>query len=204
MQGQIIAINNAVNFCNPDAVVAIDKRWHDKERINIKQSMPIISHREIPGHDTIIIAVDPEAERSNMSGIVALDIAFKLGASRVYLLGFDGGYKDEPNFYENDNAASDRAYQEANIYYHAFRSAPVKLFGPTKITAFPVFDLDEYQAEFEADKYNEIWSACDYTSSRNSDFANRLINEFNIWGRCLEIGCGSGALIKELQRVHWN
>lgn len=199
LQGKVIAINNAAFVTLPDAVVAIDKRWNKKHAQDIPEEIPILADRTIPGTRMIEIDVNPEVKKANMSGPIALDIAFKLGARRVYLLGFDGGYKDRPNFYENDNAASNQVYEQANIYYNLFRGAPAKLFGPTKITTFPVYDQDEYQQQYEKDKYTDIWNAVDYVSANNYGFADDLVKRYAIYGRCLEIGAGNGTLIKELQ-----
>lgn len=198
LQGKVMAINNAAFVTDPDCVVAIDKRWHKLHADKIPAHIPIFADRNVAGRMTEI-EVNPEVKKANMSGPIALDIAFKLGARRVYLLGFDGGYKDKPNFYKNDNAASDQVYQDANIYYNLFRGAPVKLFGPTNITTFPVFDLDEYQSQYEKDKYTDIWNSNDYASGNNLGFAETLINKYRIGGRCLEIGAGNGILINELQ-----
>jgi hypothetical protein len=199
LQGKVMAVNNAAFVTKPDCVVAIDKRWHKLFAHQVPEEIPIFADRNVSGR-MIEIEVNPEVKKANMSGVIALDIAFKLGARRVYLLGFDGGYKGKPNFYRNDNAASDHVYQQANIYYNLFRGAPVKLFGPSKIKTFPAFDLDQYQSEFERDKYTDIWNAQDYSSANNSGFAEMLINKYRIGGRCLEIGAGKGTLIKQLQQ----
>lgn len=199
LQGRVIAINDAVFHCQADALVAIDARWHKANRSKIHPDFPVLTDREIPGFPSAIIEVFSGAKAANISGVIAIDIAFKLGARRVYLLGFDGGYNTESNFYQNDNAATDEVYQQANIYYNIFRGAPIKLFGPTKINTFPVFDQDDYQREFEKDKYTDIWRSVDYSSANNKGFAEELVEKYGIKGKCLEIGAGDGTLINELQ-----
>lgn len=199
LQGKILAINSAVFHCHADAMVTLDRRWMKKHYNQVSGQLPILSNREIDNYPVTKIDTNPEVDKANMSGPIAMDIAFKLGARRVYLLGFDGGYNEKPNFYENENAAENKVYEQANIYYNLFRGAPVKLFGPTRISTFPVYLQDDYQTEYEHDKYTDIWRTVDYNSANNYGFAEELVNRYNITGRCLEIGAGSGTLIRELQ-----
>ena len=200
LQGKVLAINSAIFHCQADAMVTLDHRWMKQYHNQVPAGIPILSNRQIDNYPIAVIETDKETDKANMSGPTAMDITFKLGARRVYLLGFDGGYDKTSNFYHNENASENRVYEQANIYYNLFRGAPVKLFGPTKINTFPVFEQDEYQREYEHDKYTDIWRSIDYNSANNQGFAETLANKYNIAGRCLEIGAGSGTLIRELQQ----
>lgn len=205
LQGATIAVNTAAFYFTPDAVVAIDEKWHKENEICVREiaswDVPIFG-REENRHKWIIPiqldrdqAKDDAIYRSNLSGFYAIAAAEYLGAKDIFLLGFDGGYDGEQsNSYKNDRAAESRIYQAANKYYHAFRdSVPIFNFSENShITTFAKYRIKDYIAFYEKFKYAQIWREQKYDSANALEWANTLVDKFVVRGKCLDIGCGSG------------
>lgn len=50
----------------------------------------------------------------------------------------------------------------------------------------------------ERRKYEKIWKAHDYRSNKAEIFADLLFNSHQVYGRCLDIGCGDGITVRRL------
>ena len=93
--------------------------------------------------------LDWHCQSANISGFVPLALAFKLGAKKVYLLGYDGGYdKISNHYYHNPNIESN-VVEAINWHYQWFKDYPViNYVNPdifeSKIECFKKINIKEY------------------------------------------------------------
>lgn len=64
-------------------------------------------------------------QSANISGFVALALAFKLGAKKVYLLGYDGGWDQISNHYYHNGGVQSSEVESINWHYEWFKDYPV-------------------------------------------------------------------------------
>ena len=90
--------------------------------------------------------IDWHCQSANISGFFALALAFHLGASKVYLLGFDGGYYQQSNHYYHNPNITSATLESINVHYEFFKNYPVlnviNPAFPTKIQYFKTCDIN--------------------------------------------------------------
>lgn len=69
--------------------------------------------------------VDWHCQLVNLSGFTAIALAFQLGAKKVYLLGFDGGFNGISNHYHHNPNFESKEIESLNNYYQWFKDYPV-------------------------------------------------------------------------------
>lgn len=100
LQGNIIAINQAIKYAKADMFIALDTIiWsqHEKELDELEGRGGYLlndSRRYTPRQNFTRIVLEPIKDlriiKSNNSGVLALAVSLYLGAKQVYLFGFDG------------------------------------------------------------------------------------------------------------------
>ena len=65
--------------------------------------------------------LDWHCQSANISGVVALSLSFKLGAKKVYLLGYDGGYNKISNHYYHNSNIESKVVEAINWHYEWFK-----------------------------------------------------------------------------------
>jgi len=157
LQHPIIGVNHSPKFHEADMLVAIDGEFHKRE----KEFLDSFKGLKVTYNDTIredFIKVDLEVDydidnlnldwhilKANLSGYFALAIALELGAGKVYLIGFDGGYEgDNPNFHEFAYRGPGMNYYDpVNRHYNFFTGHKIINVGlDSKIDAFKKVPLN--------------------------------------------------------------
>jgi len=114
-------------------------------KITIKgriKSLPHLHYIELD----YILPIDSAIRKANLSGFTALAIAFYLGAEKVYLFGYDGGYKDQSNFDMDNKNIISKNYEQKNYLYDIFKGYNVINVGMnSKINAFPKIELKGFK-----------------------------------------------------------
>jgi len=100
LQGEIIAINQAIKYVKADMFISLDTIiWsqHEKELDELEKMGGFLlndSRRYTPRQNFTRIVLEPIKDlriiKANNSGLLALAVALHLGAEQVYLFGFDG------------------------------------------------------------------------------------------------------------------
>ncbi|MCK4819384.1 hypothetical protein KA005_26665 [bacterium] len=155
----IIAVNSSFLRCDCHVVVAADPPWekeYQKELESFHGLRISYTGRNMTYFHEVLIDGTPEPFsedwcilKANLSGFFALSLAFALGASRVILLGFDGGYEGgKATHYPNPSqgyVASD-SYEKANDFYDIFNVKHHKdilnVGLNSKIKSFPKVDIN--------------------------------------------------------------
>ena len=143
-----IAINDACYAHHSEIIVSIDASWHYKHGtyLNAYDGF-LVTDRESRRKDAIRIQYhggargenefDETLKAANLSGFLALAISLHLGAKKVVLLGYDGGYAEDANWYTNPNATNDEGYSNKNAYYDIFKGHDIVNVGmDSKIKSF--------------------------------------------------------------------
>ena len=214
----IIAVNSSFMKCDCHVVVATDPTWekeYQKELDAFNGLRISYTGRNMNYFHEVLIDGTPESFSedwcilsANLSGFFALSLAFALGAARVILLGFDGGYEGEKaTYYPNSSqAVTPDSYEKANDFYDVFilpyKDRILNVGLNSKIKSFPKVDInsDFYTAFIstemidieEKTKYHQIWSEHNYRSKSAVTFPMDLIGEDKFNGHILEVGCGDG------------
>lgn len=153
LEGVVIGTNHSAKFHRADMLVAIDARFHEREKDYMDAlgclkcsyvpttrqdfSMAVLS----PDHENYLTDHDWHVLKANLSGYFAIAVALHLGAERVILLGYDGGYKvgeENPNFhpYYYDGPGMNY-YSPMNIYYDFWKKENIVNVGlGSQIRAF--------------------------------------------------------------------
>jgi len=169
LQKPVIAINSSFIQCDCHVVVAIDPPWEKKfmKELDAFDGLKIsYNGRNMHSFHEVFIEPSPEPFsedwcilKSNLSGFFALSLAFHLGASRVILLGFDGGYEGErPTYYDNPSEGVTRSsYENANEHYDVFKlpywNRILNVGLDSKIESFPKMDIDsDFYSRFPSKK----------------------------------------------------
>jgi len=103
----VIALNYAVKYFPSSMFLCIDAPVTEKYGMgefldsysgykvclrNLTERNDFTQVEIFPNHDTLDL--DWHIEKVNLSGFLAIAVALHLGAEKIYLLGFDGGYQD--------------------------------------------------------------------------------------------------------------
>lgn len=127
----VIAINDAFLKVDSAVLVANDPVWEKKYTKQLEgyngckvsyqgrgmNDFHEVEIQQVPDY----LTEDWYILKANLSGFFALSLAFHLGAGSVVLLGFDGGYTDKSNWYENiSSSMSPESYGRANELYGFF------------------------------------------------------------------------------------
>jgi len=121
----VIPINDAAKFVNSQLIVSLDERWHKKnkeflnkyrgflvtDRNTYRKEAKIIDYRQLFFNQKNL---DWHMQAANLSGFVAVAVAFYLGANKVYLLGFDGGFNKRSHFNKNDRSCVSSDFERLN------------------------------------------------------------------------------------------
>jgi len=129
----IIAVNDSCYNVEADMIVAMDQSWH-KAHKKFLDTFPNPIVTSMPSHYEKAIQIEIEKDclldfcinSAQLSGFLALALAFHLGASKVYLLGYDGGFlRTQSNHYKNKSNIGSKSYERANMWYDYFKKYPV-------------------------------------------------------------------------------
>jgi len=162
VRGKMIAVNYAWRkYPKADICIGLDSMFYERpenkeffekyEGYMICDREPLY-HRAVRAEYEGVAMTDDKnkdldwhLQSANTSGYFALAVAFMLGASKVYLLGFDGGFNGQSNwYYHNENITSEGTYEYVNRFYSYFKDYPVINVGLTsKIPFFKKVDLNE-------------------------------------------------------------
>ena len=154
----IIAINDVLKYV-PFAtmLVACDTGWHDRNKHlaqNFKGYKIMIAGKGRPGWNYFIDQGMTEDKlilrHTRNSGFYAMITAIKLGASKIYLLGFDVIWKKQPYFYDIPydkvrEYKSSMHRKDADLrYFDYYKDHNIINASPdSAITCFPKCSLDE-------------------------------------------------------------
>lgn len=160
LHGAVVGVNHSPKFHRADMLVAIDKEFHKREGAWLDSlDCMKVTYVDTPRTDFTVATLKPDHEnysmdldwhilKANLSGYFALAVALHMGASKVYLLGYDGGYSPgknpnfHPYFYEGPGM---NYYTPMNQYYDFFSEEDIVNFGmDSSIEAFTKLPLDEY------------------------------------------------------------
>lgn len=144
----VIAVNSAAYFAKSNILVSLDKDWHKANgRFLDNYKGYLITDRETHRNEALIIrydtpnkagSLDWAMKKNNLSGFIALAVALNLGACKVFLLGFDGGYtKGKANYYNNPKPGNDHEYSRNNDLFDIFKENNIVNVGlDSRIEAF--------------------------------------------------------------------
>lgn len=156
VESPVIAVNNAALFAKSNMLVSLDKDWHMKNnRFLDSYEGFLVTDRETHRKEAHVItytgraykpdSLDWHMKNINLSGYVALAVALHLGASKVFLLGFDGGFNGEAsNYYPNSKNVNDHTYSNNNDHFNLFRGDIVNVGLDSRIDAFRKVPLNEH------------------------------------------------------------
>lgn len=152
VKGYVVAVNNSALLIRSDMLVALDKNW---QMINSKfmesYAGLFITDREaavpavmIEHTGRSVGSLDWTIKTVNLSGFTALAVVLHLGADRIFLLGFDGGYSGEKsNHYHVPRQMNDRTYSSRNEYFDIFKDRNIINVGiGSKIDSFRKVPLE--------------------------------------------------------------
>lgn len=156
LQRPVIGVNDAGIRIPCDAMVALDKRLIRLYQKEIGQlDYPLITNRIREGYsDNVVVAtcdktipLDLTVRQSMFSGLFAMLVALTLGARKLFLFGFDGGFSkgDAQNWYPSHTEGMlSWHYEMQNERYNAFEGYDIINVGvDSKIDAFPKISLEE-------------------------------------------------------------
>ena len=150
----VIAINDACYVKKAAIIVAMDKSWHSKNgKYLAAYDGYLVTDRDTTRKDAVRVEYheglkhenefDWTIKKANLSGFLALAVALHLGAQKVVLLGYDGGYSGKSNWYNNPNAATPSGYSNKNAYYDIFKHHDIVNVGmDSQIQSFRKIPID--------------------------------------------------------------
>jgi hypothetical protein len=162
LRGDVIVTNNAVyDYPSAGMLVAIDATWirENNEKISFFRGIRITDktpsfegwYQVYYTPDYVFRNLDWHCMKANLSGYTALALAFYLGATKVVLLGFDGGFSGERSNYHDRglDGVNSSAYEKANELYDQFKAYPVLNVGITsRISSFKKAPLETQFYDF--------------------------------------------------------
>lgn len=143
----IIAVNDAVFYVDTKFLVAIDSGWHRRYDDWLDGfDGYLITHNGTHREEAYVIELDEKGswldytmKSASLSGFTALAVAFYMGAEKVFLLGYDGGFVngESSNFYENRcvNIGS-KSYEKKNRHFEFFQRHPVVNVGENSLIPY--------------------------------------------------------------------
>lgn len=147
LKAPIIAVNYSCYYVESEMIVALDKNFHkkNKEFLDNYKGFLVSDRKTCTSTKMIVYDSDDDwtMQKVNLSGFTALSVAIHLGAEKIYLLGFDGGYDgNRSNFYPGTRISKD--FENVNEYYDYFKDENIVNFGNSKIKAFEILPLINY------------------------------------------------------------
>lgn len=152
VSGYVIAVNNSAFFVKSDMLVALDMNWQMVHSLFLESYEGIlVSDRKAAFPAKIIQytamaagSLDWTMKKVNLSGFVALSVALHLGAAKVVLLGFDGGYSGQASrYYKGDRPVNDHNYSSRNELWNIFKDRNIVNVGmESKIESFRKVPLE--------------------------------------------------------------
>ena len=155
VKGFVITVNMSCFNVQSDMHVSLDKNFYIVNQTFIdKYESVLVSDRDVGRDDVSIIEYnrkgpsdeqfDWHMKKANLSGFAALGLALHLGAVKVYLLGFDGGYNgEESNHYKTISVPNNYNYECKNDLYDLFEEYNVINVGmDSKIESFQKVPLE--------------------------------------------------------------
>jgi len=154
----IIVINDVLKYISfASMLVACDTGWHDRNKHlakNFKGYKIMLAGKGRPGWNYFIDQGRTEDKlilrHTRNSGFHAMAAAIKLGASKIYLLGFDIIWKNQPYFYDIPQDQIDKYRngmhrKDAHLrYFEYYKEYNIINASPSSaITCFPKCSLDE-------------------------------------------------------------
>ena len=155
----VMAVNDSVFYVDAKYLVAIDASWHKKHGEFLDNyDGYLITYIKTERKDAFMIKLDIRnswhdytLKSASLSGFTALAVAFHMGAEKVILLGYDGGFEvgQSSNFYPNRCAnIATKTYERKNMHYEYFSRYPIINVGmESKIPWF-------YKVPLDCDFYN--------------------------------------------------
>lgn len=149
LRGNIIGTNHSMRYHRGVILVAIDQVFH-KDYGDYLDGLRCVkvTYNDTHRDDFVRVVMEPDHEtlnedwhvlKANLSGFLALALALHLGARRVFLLGFDGGYNDGQNnnfhSYKSGPAPSRGDYRNELFEYYSGRDV-INVGTASRITAF--------------------------------------------------------------------
>lgn len=154
LRSPVIGTNHTPKYHPADMLIAIDVKFHQREEhfLNMFRGYKA-TYVKTPRSDFIVAELDPDHQNknldwhilaANLSGYFALALALHLGAQKVYLLGFDGGYDKEPNWHPHGYFGPGmNTYTGQNHFYDFFKGENVINVGmSSRLDAFRKIPLD--------------------------------------------------------------
>ena len=150
ISGRVITVNDSCYFVDSEMLVSIDKAWHITNKAFLDSYEGILLTDREPGHEAVVIEYTQKAAYSyewtikkvNLSGFVAIAAAIHLGAEKIILLGFDGGYDEQSNHYHHNPRVVEKDYLDKNQYFEIFKENNIINVGPSKIETFRKVPLE--------------------------------------------------------------
>jgi len=149
LKGKIVVTNHAVRYTRSDMWVFLDTTFIRKNMMRIRSYKGYcVSRHGGENIHTIKFGsseVDFIVRKANNSGFTAMVLALMLGAKRVYLLGFDGSWKDKSHFHSiyRDKKKMEDFTRSIYLYDH-FRNFPIVNVGlDSDIDCFKKVSLEE-------------------------------------------------------------
>jgi hypothetical protein len=145
----MIAINDAFRYADADMLIFMDKNFYRKNKKDILKFKGYrVSRFNEPGIISMGLTttpVDMLIRKSNNSGIASILVALVLGAIKIYLLGYDGGYVNgHTHFFTDKHSIEEEVYLRSNKYFDYLRKFPIINVGlDSKIDAFRKVDIND-------------------------------------------------------------
>ncbi len=150
IQGDTIAVNESYKFVDSSMLVFLDIGWYVRNKQNIDRfSGPVVSGVSRPGiiqieYESTI--VDDLVQQANSSGFTAMVLALILGASKVYLFGFDAcfvdGVKHFHGNYRERNMQESEVSKQIELYEYFKNYRIINVGMDSKIDCFQKVPLD--------------------------------------------------------------
>ena len=143
--GNVVSVNYSCYAVESDVLIALDAIFHKKNAEFLKDYKGyLVTDRKTVSENAIIIDQDYDMKKVNLSGFTALALTLYLGADKVYLLGFDGGYEGDRSDYYHTTKITEKHYSRVNKYYDKFKDSDITIFGNSKIESFKKLSLNKY------------------------------------------------------------
>jgi len=159
VKGKTVAVNLSVfNYPDADICVGLDSGFFERYEFFKSYNGILITDRGDPNYlypgATMLkyegVAwtngdrdIDWHCQSANLGGFVAVALTFHLGAKKVYLLGYDGGYDTISNHYYHNEKIASNVYEGLNWHYEYFKDYDVVNVGlGSRIPYFKKVDIN--------------------------------------------------------------
>jgi hypothetical protein len=147
---KVIAVNWAYLYVKHNLIVALDFK---DEQIN---GIPVLNFKNIELSNKFYDKLDYNMKAGWNSGLMAIAVAFHLGAEKVNLLGFDVGWKHQRYFYGHRELPG--VDQTRHLpYFEYFKDYPVINWGMSSlIECFDKRPLQELEQNLVYEKLEQV------------------------------------------------